>query len=311
MSDDETVLVLTTYDPNSDSLNKIAWPESGPVDCRDWDANPKHGRGMPRGVGTYTLLDGIPGALGSLRWVVVRVKRDEIDDVKNRGHNHGFDTGVVVYSGLWKGAFTMLSAAYPEVFKANAVVDTPGSWGVAIVGDRGSAAAPQCYGSAVAGNAGTALVGDRGVALVGDHGRALAGERGWAYACDHGVAVALSEGRAEAGAGGWATVGGMGRATVGVGGTAKGSTCCRVVAGDRGTAEAEAYSHVVVGIRGRARVGKEGLIQVGWLDRDCRRRTVAGRPGLNGILADTWYEARDGYLVPVETHPRVAPCQQR
>jgi hypothetical protein len=42
----ETVLILRTCKPDMTSYKGFRWPESGPVDCPDWDPKPKCGNGL-------------------------------------------------------------------------------------------------------------------------------------------------------------------------------------------------------------------------------------------------------------------------
>ena len=181
---DGHVLVLRTSNADGTSRNNFRWPESGPVECPDWEPTAECGHGLHgalHGEGNGDLFRWEADA----RWQVVEVVADEIVDLKRKIK---FPRGVVVFSGDRLGATTYLSG---HGGAGRAVIG-----GTATAGDSGTATAGDS-GTATAGNDGTATAGDRGTATAGDYGTATAGYRGTATAGNDGTATAGDRGVVE------------------------------------------------------------------------------------------------------------------
>lgn len=167
-----TVYVLRTVDAHRFAYGGFRWPESGPVECPDWDPAPTCGHGLHgllRGEGDGALLDWEPDAI----WQVVDVDERSIVDLKGKVK---YPRGVVVYSGTREQATALVKQRHPDAL---------------VVG-----------GTVTAGDRGAAVAGYRGVAIVGDYGNAFAGYRGAATAGVGGTATVDVGGTAAAGAGG-------------------------------------------------------------------------------------------------------------
>jgi len=213
----DRVLVLRSTPANRVSKNGFVWPESGPVECPDWEPTKKCGNGLHGllwGEGNVELLCLSEDAV----FQVVSVPTDSIVDLKTKVK---FPEGEVIFSGDRFEAGSLISKHAPKGARV--------TFGRATAGDRGMA---------TAGYRGTATAGDRGTATAGIGGTATAGYRGTATAGDRGTATAGIGGTATAGDWGTATAGDWGTATAGIGGTATAGDWGTATAGDDGTATA-------------------------------------------------------------------------
>ena len=178
----ETVLILRTCSADMSAYGGFVWPESGPVECPDWDPEPECGNGLHGalwGEGEGLLLDWSLDA----RWLVVAVAAADIVDL---GGKVKFPRGNVVYCGDRQGAAAYIQRPGRAVIGGTA---TAGDRGTATAGHRGTATAGD-HGTATAGYGGTATAGYGGSATAGDDGTATAGDRGPAAAGDDGTAPA-------------------------------------------------------------------------------------------------------------------------
>jgi hypothetical protein len=195
---------MTSRGPSGYSpKQRFKYPESGLVECPDWqdDDNCGHGlHGWLWGAGELRSCDywNDEGA----KWLVVEVATADL--------RHG--SGDLVGKCKFRRGNVVFCGARDEAVK--------------LITERAPAGTPILFGTATAGDRGTATAGDRGTATAGDRGTATAGYAGTATAGDRGTATAGDRGTATAGYAGTATAGYAGTATAGDRGTA--------TAGDRG-----------------------------------------------------------------------------
>ena len=179
----EYALVLRTCDANLQSYNGFQWPESGPVECPDYQPTSECGYGLHGllwGEGDGSLLNWDQSA----KWLVVRVAVDaELIDLEGKVK---FRRGEVVHCGDRLSATGYLIERLTRAASVVGAIMTAGDAGTATAGYVGTATAGDA-GTATAGYAGTATAGDRGTATAGDRGTATAGDRGTATAGDAGV----------------------------------------------------------------------------------------------------------------------------
>ena len=100
----EKVLVLRTCDCNMQAHGGFVWPESGLVECPDWDPKPECGNGLHGllwGNGDLSLMS----ADADAKYLLVEVDADVIVDL---GGKVKFPRGNVVYCGHWLQAFATL-----------------------------------------------------------------------------------------------------------------------------------------------------------------------------------------------------------
>lgn len=131
------VLVLRTCNADGTSRNGFRWPESGYVECPDWNPEPICGHGLHGllwGEGDGVLLNWSAEA----RWQVLEVEEGEIISF---GTKVKFPRGKVLFTGNRLGATSFLQAN--------------GAAGKEIVG-----------GTALAGDGGTARAGDGGILFI-------------------------------------------------------------------------------------------------------------------------------------------------
>jgi len=195
------------------SYNGFVWPESGLVECPDWDNKAECGNGLHG----WAWGEG-DGSLGNwdedAKWLVVDV---EDKDVVDLGNKVKFPKGNIVFCGDRKSATDYIRehGARGPVIGAMIIV---GDSGTASAGDSGTASAGN-YGTASAGYKGTASAGDNGTASAGNCGTASAGAYGTASAGNYGTASAGYNGTASAGDSGTASAGNYGTASAGDNGT--------------------------------------------------------------------------------------------
>lgn len=317
MTDDvvKKSFVLRTCDVNLRAHGGFQWPESGFVECPDWNPEPKCGHGLHgllKGCGDAATL----GADKDAKWLVVEVNDEDIVDL---GGKVKFSRGNVVFCGDRSGAVSFLVDKHPDlpiVFKTITNLNTDvsertGDYGTTIVGDRSFAYSGHWgvawagrRGTAIAGINGDACVGDNGMATVGDRGVATVGYGGGAFAGTDGIANAGHHARAEAGSRARATSGNFGvsivisysTATSGHHGKSVSGDFGTSVSGEDGTAITGRHGHAQVGTRGFAQAGEHGSVQFKWWDGK-RYRTSVFYVGEDGMEPDVRYECVDGKLV--------------
>jgi hypothetical protein len=173
------VLVLRTCAADMSAHGGFIWPESGPVECPDWDPEPVCGNGLHGalwGEGDGNLLSWEPDA----KWLVVEVLATDVVELDGKVK---FPRGEVVYCGTRQGATELIQRPGRAVIGGSV---TAGDRGTATAGDRGTATAGY-RGTATAGGYGTATAGYGGTATAGGYGTATAGERGTATAGNDGI----------------------------------------------------------------------------------------------------------------------------
>ena len=160
------ILMLRTCNADMSSYNGFLWPESGPVECPDWDPEPKCGHGLhglPWGEGDGVLLNWDLDA----KWLVWEAEASAVVDI---GGKSKAPKGTVVHCGDRKSATDFILANGGTGKAVVGAVVSAGNHGTATVGDRGTATAGD-RGTATAGDYGTATAGYGGTATVGEKGR--------------------------------------------------------------------------------------------------------------------------------------------
>ena len=160
------ILMLRTCNADMSSYNGFLWPESGPVECPDWDPVPECGyglHGLPWGEGDGSLLDWGEDA----KWLVWEAEASAVVDI---GGKSKAPKGTVVHCGDRKSATDFILANGGTGKAVVGAVVSAGNHGTATVGDRGTATAGD-RGTATAGDYGTATAGYGGTATVGEKGR--------------------------------------------------------------------------------------------------------------------------------------------
>ncbi len=299
------VLCLRTCCADLTSHGGFQWPKSGRVQCKDWSPRAECGNGLHGLLWGETNDASLLDWSESAKWLVVRVRVDEIvkiDDAKVK-----FPRGEVVHVGDRVSATAYLLENGGRGYRVTAGTATAGYRGTATAGYRGTATAGDSgtatagdRGTATAGDSGTATAGDRGTATAGDSGTATAGDRGTATAGDRGTATAGDSGTATAGYRGTATAGDGGTATAGDRGTATAGDRGTATAGDSGTATAGDSGTATAGDRGTATAGYSGTVAVTWYDATkARYRIAIAEIGENGFEPNVPYRVIDGRLVKV------------
>ena len=171
----DTVLILRSCGPDMKSeceyANGFTWPESGPVECADWDPKPACGNGL-HGLlwaqGNFGMLSQKHDA----KFLAVEVMASDIVSLDN-GEKVKFPRGnVVMCSAQWWKVIEYIKARAPKPAKLEAHNDQRRGHASA-TGDSGHASATGSYGHASAtGSYGHAC------ALNVNGGRAKAGENG-------------------------------------------------------------------------------------------------------------------------------------
>ena len=170
LNSSKKVLILRSNNPNLKSHGGFQWPESGPVECPDWDPQAECGTGLHGflwGQGNMSLSKRSHDA----KWLVVEVNTD---DIVNLDGKVKFPKGNVIYCGTWWTACAIVRQEYLKrpVKKQKRKIAT---------GRFGHAAATGRFGHAAAtGDSGhAAATGDSAVAAsLNNRGHAKAGENG-------------------------------------------------------------------------------------------------------------------------------------
>ena len=164
--------MLRSCDENMSAYGGFTWPQSGAVECPDWNPRQECGNGL------HGLLMGVGGAAltaqddPTAKWLVCAVWSADVVDLGDK----------VKVPRAWVTFCGARDAAVAEIMRLGAVAPI--------------------YGTATAGDAGTATAGDGGTATAGYGGTATAGYAGTATAGDRGTATAGYAGTATAGYGG-------------------------------------------------------------------------------------------------------------
>src|SRR5688572_253401 len=101
---EETVLVLRTCAADMSAYNGFKWPESGPVECPDWDPTPRCGYGLHGalwGEGNGSLLSWEEDA----KWLVVEVGASDVVELDGKVK---FPRGNVLFCGDRAAATAMI-----------------------------------------------------------------------------------------------------------------------------------------------------------------------------------------------------------
>ena len=162
--DNRYVLILRTCKSDMTSHNGFVWPESGPVECPNWNPEPVCGGGLHGwlwGEGNGVLGNWSKNA----KWLVVRVLASDVVDLDGKVK---FPRGEVVYCG-------------PR-FDATAYLAANGGAGKAVIG----IALTGGHGSTLTGGDDSALTGGHGSTLTGGHGSTLTGGDGSTLTGGHG-----------------------------------------------------------------------------------------------------------------------------
>ena len=147
----DVVCVLRCVPPSMRTTNEFLWPESGPVECPDWQPHAECGNGLHGwlwGEGDLSASGGV-WEMPDAKWLVVCVAKK---DVVELGGKVKYPRGEVVFCGTREAA-------------ANKICE---------LGASGSVH----FATRAAGNHGTATAGDYGTATAGNYGTATAGYSG-------------------------------------------------------------------------------------------------------------------------------------
>ena len=146
----EYVYVLRTCTDEMLAHNGFKWPESGPVECKDWDPKPKCGHGL-HGLlwaeGDGTLLNWSDTA----KWLVAKVLKSEV--VVIDAGKVKFPRGTVVFCGKCDDAIAHIKSLMPDeildrVYGGNGASGVKGQ--ASASGDYGQASASGYQGQASA-----------------------------------------------------------------------------------------------------------------------------------------------------------------
>ena len=152
-------LILRTCDADMTSHGGFRWPESGPVECPDWDPRPECGHGLHGllwGAGGGSLLNWKPDA----KWIVAEVDASQVVDLVGKVK---CPRARVIYAGDRGTATELIARHAPSGTVIIGHTATAGDRGTASVGYRGAATAGDC-GTATAGDCGAASAGYGGTA---------------------------------------------------------------------------------------------------------------------------------------------------
>ena len=146
------------------------WPESGLVECPDWDPAPTCGHGLHgllMGAGDGSLLDWSPAA----KWLVVEVDAAVVVEIAGGGKVK-VPGGIVVYCGERGGAVDYLLAKGADAGRCQAAPSSStGDWATSSSTGYGATSSSTGYGatsSSTGSRATSSSTGERGLALGAD-----------------------------------------------------------------------------------------------------------------------------------------------
>ena len=189
MTAPKTVLVLRTCKSDGTSNGGFQWPESGPVECPDWNPSLQCGNGLHGalwGEGTGSLFRWESDA----RWLVVQVRARDVVDLKGKVK---FPRGVVVHSGDRLGATAYLSE---HGGAGRAIIG-----GTSTSGYRGTSTSVY-RGTSTSGYGGTSTSGIGGTSTSGIGGTSTSGYRGTSTSGGDGTSTSGRDGTSTSGYGG-------------------------------------------------------------------------------------------------------------
>ena len=162
--DNRYVLILRTCKSDMTSHNGFVWPESGPVECPNWNPEPVCGGGLHGwlwGEGNGVLGNWSKNA----KWLVVRVLASDVVDLDGKVK---FPRGEVVYCGPRFDATAYLAA---NGGAGKAVI------GIALTGGHGSTLTGGDDSALTGGDDSTLTGGDRSTLTGGDDSTLTGGDR--------------------------------------------------------------------------------------------------------------------------------------
>ncbi|WP_287496880.1 hypothetical protein [Pandoraea sp. CB10b_02] len=111
----ESVLVIRTSDKNRKAYNGFQWPESGLVECPDWNPRAECGNGLHGILWPEGNWSDIKDYGGDETWQVVKVAKSDLIEI---GGKVKFPKGEVVYSGTFAVAFNMVAKKWLDQMPA-------------------------------------------------------------------------------------------------------------------------------------------------------------------------------------------------
>jgi hypothetical protein len=225
----------------------FVWPESGPVECPDWEPVDECGNGLHGllwGVGDAELLNWSPDA----KWLVVSVEASTLVDLCGKVK---FPRGEVVHCGDVKSATEYIRANGGDGKPIVGITSTSGDWGTSISGYKGTSTSGK-WGTSISGYGGTSTSGDWGTSISGYNGTSTSG--------DWGTSTSGGCGSSTSGYGGTSTSGDWGTSTSGDWGTSTSGNWGTSISGYRGTS--------ISGYGGVAAAGSGGIVVIRYRDGD-------------------------------------------
>jgi hypothetical protein len=295
----ETVLVLRSSDKNRISSHSFQWPESGPVECTDWDPAPVCGHGLHGllwGDGDWSLLNKDYDAV----WQVVEVVADCIvpidkDKVK-------FPRGTVIYSGGIAGAVTMVLNHQKHFTDTLAAIQAAAKKTEASKSGKEksvSAEGKKCAAASSGDSSTAASSGDSSTAASSGYS-STAASSGYsstaASSGDYSTAASSGDYSTAASSGYSSTAASSGDYSTAA---SSGDYSTAASSGDYSTAASSGKNTVAMaaGLECRVKAGEDGCFASCYKDKAGRIRVLSGYVGEDGIKADTWYRIKAGKFI--------------
>jgi hypothetical protein len=189
-------LMLRTCNPDGTSYDGFVWPKSGPVECPDWNDEPRCGNGL-HGL-LWGAGDGLVLNWGDAAWVVARVKLSQVVEINRKIK---VPKAIVEYFGTREEATALISRYAPAGTLVVGGTSTSGYRGTSTSGDRGTSTSGD-GGTSTSGDGGTSTSGYRGTSTSGDGGTSTSGYRGTSTSGDRGTSTSGYRGTSTSGDGG-------------------------------------------------------------------------------------------------------------
>jgi hypothetical protein len=334
---EEFVLIIRTCKADGTSYNGFKWPESGLVECPDWDPKPECGNGLHGlmwGDGDWSLINNANDA----KWQVVKVSPADIvkiDDSKVK-----FRKGEVVFTGGMAEAVTRVLADRWHIEKIvehglkekspatasgrGAKAASSGNYSTAASsgdyskaassGDSSTAASSGNYSTAASSGdySKAASSGDSSKAASSGDSSTAASSGNYSTAAssgDYSKAASSGDSSTAASSGNYSTAASSGdySKAASSGDSSKaassGDSSTAASSGNYSTASAKGKDTIAMAAGSGCVVsaGENGCFATAYYDDSAKRyRILVGYVGEDGVKPETPYEIRDGKLQEVK-----------
>ena len=184
--------MLKTVHKDMTAYGGFVWPESGPVECPDWDSKKECGNGLHGalwGEGDGRLFH---WHADNVKWIVARI--DDDVEIVDLGGKVKVPRCIVVHCGDQKSATEYLASVSDGKRAIIGRVSCVGDYATSTSGDCGTSTSGKCgistsgdYATSTSGDCGTSTSGKCGISTSGDYGTSISGDCGTSVSGYNGI----------------------------------------------------------------------------------------------------------------------------